>query len=340
MSTAVLIARAILAVVFAAAGATKLADLRTTRVSLLGFGVSVRLAPAASLVLPLVELTVAVTLVPTGTAVGAGTAAVIMLAAFNAAIGLALARGERPECNCFGRIHSRPVGWPELVRNLLLAAVAGTVALTGPGEAVGVAFAGVSPLAVAGGVLLALQAWFSYQLFRQNGRLIGRVQVLEEAIETPHAHAEAARGLEVGVYAPSFSIADMDGHRRTLDELLAPGLPLALVFSDPDCGACTSLLPRLAHWRAQRAGELTVALVTRGGADEARAGLDGHTFDSILLQQRRELAAAYRVNAVPSVVVVDVHGQIASPITTGETAIAELLGPRGVFRVQLARAAA
>jgi hypothetical protein len=31
----------------------------------------------------------------------------------------------------------------------------------------------------------------------------------------------------------------------TLDDLLAPGLPVLLVFSDPECGACAALAPHI-----------------------------------------------------------------------------------------------
>jgi len=334
MNVILLIERAGLALLFAIAGAAKLVDVGRTRVSLAGFGVPPRLVPAAAVVLPLVELAVAVTLIPGGTAAGAGAAGAAVLVVFTGAIARVIARGERPECNCFGAVHSRPVGWTAVVRNVVLAAAAVMVAVGGPGETVDRALAGVGVLAVIVIIGLALQACVSYQLFRQNGRLIHRVRALEEALEMRSAGAAGQGGLEIGRVAPPFSLMDVDGRRRTLGELLAPGLPLALAFSDPDCAACRPILPRLARLRDERAGQLAIALVTRGGVDATRAALNGYAFDGVLLQQGREVAEAYRVSAVPSVVVVSADGQIASPVATGEIAIAELLGDRSAMAAE------
>ena len=50
---------------------------------------------------------------------------------FVAGISVALARGLEPDCHCFGQLHSAPVGWRALARNLALLAIAGFVAVAG-----------------------------------------------------------------------------------------------------------------------------------------------------------------------------------------------------------------
>ena len=57
----------------------------------------------------------------------AGTLA--LLPSFIVAIGVSMARGRRPDCHCFGQLHSAPIGWPALARNALLSAMAGLVIL-------------------------------------------------------------------------------------------------------------------------------------------------------------------------------------------------------------------
>jgi hypothetical protein len=42
-----------------------------------------------------------------------------------------MARGEAPDCHCFGQLHSESAGWRTLARNGLLAAIAGFVVLAG-----------------------------------------------------------------------------------------------------------------------------------------------------------------------------------------------------------------
>ena len=68
---------------------------------------------------------VAVALVPVGFAWYGACAALALLSIFAIGIGVTLARGRRPDCRCFGQLHSAPVGWPTLIRNGILATSAG-----------------------------------------------------------------------------------------------------------------------------------------------------------------------------------------------------------------------
>jgi hypothetical protein len=104
--------------------------------------------------------------------------ALLLLLGFSVAIGLAMRRGERPDCGCFGSSSSSPIGPGTLARNAALAALAGIVAVAGGGAALGSIDA--SPLAIVLSIAFIGQAWFSWQLFRQHGRLLQRVRALEE----------------------------------------------------------------------------------------------------------------------------------------------------------------
>jgi hypothetical protein len=55
--------------------------------------------------------------------------ALLLMAFFAAAIGVTLSQGRRPDCHCFGQLHSAPVGWSALARNVVLAAAAAWVAV-------------------------------------------------------------------------------------------------------------------------------------------------------------------------------------------------------------------
>ena len=323
MDAVVLAGRLILAAVFAVAGGTKLADLGRARASLVQFGVPLRLAAPGSVLLPLVELGVAAGLVLNRSAIGAGAGALVLLSLFIGAVGRMMARGQRPDCNCFGRLRSRPGGWPEISRDVLLAGIATTIVVAGPGETIHGAFRGANPWLLVAALAVGLQGWVSYQLFRQNARLMERIGRLEKTVG--ELRPPAVQGLAVGQPAPSFSLADLRGGERSLADLLALGLPLALVFADPDCWECASLLPRLARLRVDRAGELTVAVVTRGAGADVLVQLDAYAFESVLLQQHHEVADVYRVQRVPSAVVIAPGGAIASPVAVGETSVEELL---------------
>src|SRR5439155_1380275 len=131
------------------------------------------------------------------------------------AIGRTLARGERPDCNCFGQIRAAPVGRGTITRNVALAAVAGVLAAAGPWEGLGGLGTAVTLLGVVAVAVAAVLAW---ALFRGKGQPAQRTQAA--------GSRRQPAGLLVGEPAPAFDLRGVDGHRRTLDELLARGLPL------------------------------------------------------------------------------------------------------------------
>jgi len=141
LAVAVLIVRIALAAVFLAAALSKLASFRRTRVRVRLFGVPEALARPTAIALPVLELVIVALLVPDATARAGGLLAAVALVAFAAAVARLMVRGEAPDCNCFGLLHSSRVGPAMLVRNLVLAALGAVVAATGPGTGLGVAFA-------------------------------------------------------------------------------------------------------------------------------------------------------------------------------------------------------
>src|SRR6266436_8385762 len=127
MDVVLFIARLLLAAVFIVAGFAKLADLPGSRQALRDFGVPAVLANPFGALLPLAEIAVAVALIPSVSAWWGALGALALLLLFVAGIGYNLTRGRTPDCHCFGQIHSAPAGWPTLIRNLLLAAIASLV---------------------------------------------------------------------------------------------------------------------------------------------------------------------------------------------------------------------
>src|SRR5918995_3203752 len=125
MDAALLIARLVLAGVFALAGVAKLSDLEGSRKAIIEFSLPAVLASPRALLLPLAELGVAAALIPASSAWWGALGALGLLLLFVAGISLNLARGRKPDCHCFGQLYSAPAGWSTLARNGLLAAVAG-----------------------------------------------------------------------------------------------------------------------------------------------------------------------------------------------------------------------
>jgi thiol-disulfide isomerase/thioredoxin len=348
MDAAVLFARLLLAAVFVVAGVAKLADREGSRRAVTDFGVPAALAAPLGILLPLAELAMAAALIPTATAFWGAVGALALLLLFVAGISANLARGRRPDCHCFGQLHSAPAGWSTLARNGVLAAVAallvwrgleGDVGPSVVGWIGGLSFTGV--LFLAGGMvvlaLLAAQWLFLFGLLRQNGRLLARLGAVEErlvaaGLAPSENGARAAAGLPVGAPAPNFSLAGLSGEEVALDHLRARGTPVMLLFTDPSCGPCAELLPEVGRWQHEYDEKLTISLIGRGSTEENNAEASEHGVKNVLLQEDWEVADAYEVEATPSAVVVSAEGTIGSFLAQGpdevEALVAQAVGAR------------
>ncbi|MCY7303198.1 MAG: redoxin domain-containing protein [Thermoleophilia bacterium] len=258
MAVVLFASRLVLATVLGVAGVAKLIDRQGTRRALLDFGVPARLARPAALVLPLIELATAAALVPSRSGRWGAVAALGLLSVFSIAVGIALVRGRRPDCHCFGQLHASQAGWRTLIRNLGLMGLAAAIVWVYPTTAAPTTGQALLVLGFAAAALtVAAQAWIWFQLLHQNGRVLSRLEQLEQRqpstteSATPH----------IGAPAPAFDLPAVNGGRLGLPGLLARGRPVLLVFGHSSCGPCQALLPQLARWQDDLAEHLTVALV-------------------------------------------------------------------------------
>ncbi len=340
MNAVLLVLRLVLALVFLVAGVAKLSDRDGSREAAQAFGVPARLAGATAVLLPIAELVAAALLVPSVTApVGAALAAVLLLA-FCAGITRSMVRGEAPDCHCFGQLHSSPAGPRTLIRNVALLAIAVLLLAAGPGTSATEWIAGLSGTAavalVAGVVLaavLAASAAFALSLLRQHGRLLLRVDALEQALEdngivvaeTDDAVPAPTGGLAPGSPAPDFQLLDVRRRKVTLEGLSDHRRPVLLMFTDPGCGPCSAMMPQVADWQREHADELRIALISRGDHDANAAHAREHGLDDILIQHDREVSERYLVNGTPSAVLIAPDGTIDSPLYEGADAIEALV---------------
>ena len=342
MDMVLLLARLLLAAVFATAGFAKLVDRAGTRQAMRNFGVPGVLAAPFGLLLPLTELALAVALIPTDWAWWGAVGALLLLLLFIGGIGVNLARGRRPDCHCFGQIASAPIGASTLLRNAALALVAGFIIWQGRNDPGPSAVAWLSDLTalerivLGGGVillgLLALEAWVLVQLLGQNGRVLARLDTIDAAVRAGPPSVVAAEpiatqpaaGLPVGATAPGFSLTGLYSETLTLEALRATGKPLLLTFMDPNCGPCNALLPDVGRWQRELT-TATLAIISRGTAEENRAKSVEHGLTHILLQQDREVEQSYLAYGTPSAVVVRPDGTVGSPLAEGSEQIRALV---------------
>jgi peroxiredoxin len=305
-----------------------------------GFGLPKSLTAQLGIALPVIELIVAITLIPAASALWGAVGALVLLSVFVAGIANVMIRGREAECHCFGQLHSSPVGWATLVRNVTLALVAGFVIATQRGGSSPSYIEWISELSSAellvlsAGVIafavIGVGAWFMTQLLRQHGRMLLRLDTLEEELAARGIIADPARagspdGLAPGVDAPAFELPDLRGGSVTLNDLLLPGLPVMLVFGHPGCTPCVEMIPEIGSWESAHGADLTLALISQGTSEANRAVVAEHGVERVLLQTERETADAYEAYATPSAVLVSKEGLIASPVVQGAAAMRALL---------------
>lgn len=136
MKFAVFIARVIVGGVLLAAGALKLGHFDSLASTIAAFRLPLltpEIIAPLSIVIPLLEVLLgAYLLIGLYTQIAALAAAVEMVL-FAAAIASVVIRGIPAACGCFGPGDTRPASWEEVVRDLLLAALAAFIVWKAPG---------------------------------------------------------------------------------------------------------------------------------------------------------------------------------------------------------------
>jgi hypothetical protein len=120
--------------------------------------------------------------------------------------------------------------------------------------------------------------------------------------------------VNIATPAPAFALLDDSGQLHTLGELLSQGGPIVLAFVSPGSAEC---LRAEAGFAQAVADGLRVLRVVPGDVADALGGLR---------QVGREVMDAYAVQALPSAMIIDANGWVASALATGAEAIVALLG--------------
>jgi len=346
MDALLLAARLILAAVFVVSGISKLFDLSGSQAAMRSFGVPERLTRAGGIALPIVELAIAVLLIPAATASWGALLALLLLIVFVVGISYSLSRGRKFDCHCFGQLTTSEIGPPTLIRNAVLAVLAAFVAYSGfanndPGPGITNVFGGLNTfewvMLVIGIILLAALAgvaWLLVHLLGQNGRLLVRLDRIEEALEDANIELtddddedeeEEEEGLPFGAPAPAFTLSGLYGETMTLDALRAAEKPVLLIFTDPTCGPCNAMMGDVGKWQHDLTDKLTVAVITRGSLEDNRTKKKQNNLTQVLMQKDNEVADAYMTFGTPTAVLVRPDGTIGSGPAAGADQIRALV---------------
>jgi peroxiredoxin len=187
-------------------------------------------------------------------------------------------------------------------------------------------------------MVVAVGGWLAWQVLRQNGRMLLRLEALEKCFEDldlegePRSNGKSGSiatsrinrdGLRAGTVAPAFSLPRIDGGELSLKEFR--GRRVLLIFSDPQCGPCNYLAPRLEKFHREKP-EVAVLMISRREPKENRAKAKEHglTFP-VVLQKQWEISRLYGMFATPIAYLIDDVGIITNNVAVGVDSIVELM---------------
>ncbi|MCA1624771.1 MAG: redoxin domain-containing protein [Acidobacteria bacterium] len=341
METLLLLIRIILAAVFALAGIGKFLDLKGSEKAVKDFGVPDNLAKPFSVALPVVEIIIAILLLPVATAwLGAISAFLLLLTLIGGMI-CQMAQGNAPDCHCFGQIHSEPVSAKSLGRNAAFALLAFVLVLQGS-QNQGLSIFDSSNNASEGNVmslilglttvgLLAAVVFYLKKISEQQMLIMRQMEVLQlnaseggkeierEDLTNPHD------GLPIGGSVPDFILPDINGRNVTFENLLMQAKPILFFFVSPACIPCTTLLPEIEAWQNELKEKINFVFISKGQAKENLEKFAGENLKQILLQKDKEVSELFGAQWTPIALLVNTNGTIASRLAVGDKAIRELI---------------
>src|SRR5262245_37364313 len=159
-------------------------------------------------------------------------------------------------------------------------------------------------------LLIAFGVWLIYQQFRQGGRILLRLDLIEERLGNhPATEHRMPAGLPLGSIAPDFDLPDLDGAIHKLSQFR--GNDVLIIFFSPNCGFCTQMGAKLAALPKDGGdGRPIPIIVTNGDLDENRKLVEQFGIRTVvLLQEKMNTAALYRAEGTPMGYRIDAEGR-------------------------------
>lgn len=185
--------------------------------------------------------------------------------------------------------------------------------------------------------LILFSVWFGfYQLLKQQGRILLRLDALEKASAAPPP-AEP-EGLEIGTAFPLFSLPDPSGTPVPLQQFR--GKRVLLVHWNPECGFCDLIAPDLARVQPEleRRG-IQLLLLAYGDPAVNCKMLEQHRLVCpVLLYGDARVPAPLANLGTPSAYLLDREGRVEKPLAVGSEqipALAQELAEEGSRKARL-----
>ena len=334
MDSILLLIRLVLFAVFALAAVGKFLDLKGSEKAVKDFGTPEEFAKTFAIALPFAEIVFAFCFLFVSTSWIGAIGALILLLSFTGGVLWQIAKGNAPDCHCFGQIHSEPVGPKTLVRNIIFSILALFLIAQGR-DGQGSSLAGETSSTmqlVLIFIILALTAaalFYLKKVLDNQTEILRRIDLLEvlsrDGVPLERNDAGSPHdGLPIGAPFPYFSLLDASNRPATLESVLKNGRPAIFFFVSATCDPCKALLPEMERWEAELADRVNFVLFSNGSA-ESNAAKFAVFSDEVILQKNRELAELVYARWTPSALFVRADGTIGSHVAAGDGAIRELI---------------
>ena len=316
-------------------GLAKLGKTKATISTIESFGFPHIIARTFAPVLPYIEIIIGASLLlPFISLIGAW-ASFVLLAIFAVIVSRVVVKGQQVACNCFGQSDATAVSWVTATRNIVLASLALVLAVNstlffenGMGS---FWFSLLSELswyqfgALLLLLILLLQGWLILNLLQQQGRIILRVDNLENQysmITAPVTGQDLYNHnmQEIGSAMPRIdAISVWDEISLDWDLISINKRSFLLIFVSPDCSPCHEVLSEVCKQMAPN----HILVMSSGSPKLNQKKFSKFSRIDLVCQTGLEANNAYGVIGTPSAVHI-ANGRIASTIAIGRDAILEL----------------
>lgn len=183
-----------------------------------------------------------------------------------------------------------------------------------------------APALVLEAVILVTLLGFLFQLMKQQGRILLRLDALQRQVaDTQIAALTGANpslagpaGLEPGTLVSGFGLPDLTGQMVTLGDF--KGKRVLLVHWSPGCGFCTKIAPTLSELQADLGKhDVQLLLVSYGDAEANRNLLaeNGLKCRVLLVNDGAKTPDLFRQFGTPVAYLLDEQGSVLLPVAVG-----------------------
>ena len=189
------------------------------------------------------------------------------------------------------------------------------------------------------GLTLAVFAFFYFHLFRSYGRLLLRLDSLEQLapgpgdlvnIETASSEFAGPRGLAVGTTIPRFQLPDLQGRMVSLSDFR--GKRVLLLYWGPGCGFCEMTAEELAPMQQElKKNDIQPVLVAYGSVAANRTLAREYQLDWPILPFKGTEVEKIMTDSVfencgtPSAYMLDGEGKVEHRLVVGSDAIVDMV---------------